>query len=83
MYIEYDGEQHFKAVEQFGGEQGYKERQQADRDKTDYARKQKIPLLRIRYDQISDIPDLIDRFIENPSISHINPAIENKKYYKV
>lgn len=62
FFIEFDGEQHFKPIEQFGGVSEFKSRQIADWNKNKYARQHKIPLLRIRYDQIVVIPDLIDSF---------------------
>lgn len=47
--IEYDGEQHFRVVEHWGGESGLKERQYHDQIKTLYCNKNNIPLLRIPY----------------------------------
>ena len=47
--IEYDGEQHFKSKEHFGGEQGFLTRQKHDQIKTDYCKNNNIPLLRISY----------------------------------
>jgi hypothetical protein len=82
LLIEFDGEQHFKPVEMFGGEAEFKARQIADWDKNKYAKQHKIPLLRIRYDQIGIIPSLIDKFLEHPSINRFNPLIDNTKYYK-
>lgn len=82
LLIEFDGEQHFKPVEMFGGEAEFKARQIADWDKNKFAKQQKIPLLRIRYDQLGIIPSLIDKFLEHPSTSRFNPMIDNTKYYK-
>lgn len=42
-FIEYDGEQHFKPVKQWGGEAGFKERQARDEEKNGYE------LIRIPY----------------------------------
>ena len=57
--IEYDGEQHFKAVEHFGGEEGLKRRQENDKIKTDYCLKNHIRLIRIRYwESVKAILDL-------------------------
>jgi len=63
--IEYDGEQHFKSVDFFGGEEGYKARQINDKIKTKFCKDNKIPLLRISFNQIDNIPDIIEKFIEN------------------
>jgi len=51
MRIEYDGVQHFKSIDYFGGENGFKKRQQNDKIKNIYCIKNKIKLLRIRYDE--------------------------------
>lgn len=48
-FIEYDGEQHFKPVEQWGGEQGLKDRQASDAAKNNWAKEKGIPLIRIPY----------------------------------
>lgn len=47
--IEYDGEQHYQAVDFFGGEEGLKRRKHNDDIKNQYCKKNKIPLLRIPY----------------------------------
>ena len=82
-FIEFDGEQHFKSVEQFGGIEGYKKRQIADRDKNKYAKQNKTLLLRIRYDQIAEIPDLIDKFLDKGKVGELNPVLTERKYYSI
>ena len=47
--IEFDGEQHFNAVELFGGEEQLKIQQERDKNKNEYCKKHNIPLLRIPY----------------------------------
>lgn len=47
--IEYDGEQHFKPVDLFGGNEGFKEAQKRDQIKNTYCKVHNIPLLRIPY----------------------------------
>jgi hypothetical protein len=61
MCIEYDGEQHFKAVDHFGGEEGLKIRQLHDKIKTSYCEQNNILLLRINYDE--DIEEKLHSFI--------------------
>ena len=56
--IEYDGEQHYKAVEMWGGEEGLKERQKRDKEKNEWASANGITLIRIPY-TLNDIK-LID-----------------------
>jgi len=58
MCIEYDGEQHFKIVEKWGGKKGLKKRQKNDKIKTQYCKNNNINLLRIRYDE--DIENIIN-----------------------
>ena len=61
MCIEYDGEQHFKVVDHFGGEEGLKIRRNHDQIKTNYCEQNNILLLRIKYDE--DIEEKLHSFI--------------------
>ena len=47
--IEYDGIQHFKIVEKWGGEEKLKTQQERDKRKDEYCKKKGIPLIRIPY----------------------------------
>lgn len=47
--IEYDGEQHFKPVENWGGEEAFKIQQQRDNKKNQYCQEHNIILIRIPY----------------------------------
>lgn len=47
--IEYDGEQHFRAVKFFGGQKGLIERQEHDHQKDQYCKDHQIKLIRIPY----------------------------------
>lgn len=51
LCIEYDGEQHFKSVEYFGGDVGFKQRQINDDIKNKYCKDNNIELIRISYKQ--------------------------------
>jgi len=51
MCIEYDGEQHFRPIEYFGGEKTYLESKKRDNIKNKYCEYNKIKLLRISYKQ--------------------------------
>lgn len=53
--IEFDGAQHFKKVDFFGGQKGFQKRIQKDFFKTQWCKKQGIPLIRISYTKIGDI----------------------------
>lgn len=47
--IEYDGQQHFKPIDLFGGEEGFKKRKENDLIKTQYCIEHDIQLIRIPY----------------------------------
>ena len=49
--IEFDGVQHFKIVEKWGGVDGLKERQEKDNIKNEYCKNNNIHLLRIKYNE--------------------------------
>ena len=54
--IEYDGEQHFKSVEKWGGEEQLNIQKERDARKNAYCREQGIPLIRIPYTvKLSDL----------------------------
>lgn len=60
LCIEYDGEQHFRSVDYFGGEDGFQQRQHNDEIKTQYCESHNIHLLRIPY--YKNIEDELDNF---------------------
>lgn len=64
--IEYDGLQHFKPVDHFGGEEGFKQRQHNDSIKNQFCKLNNINLLRIRYDQ--DVETELDNFFNNTKL---------------
>jgi hypothetical protein len=47
--IENDGEQHFRPIELFGGQEGFEYNQKRDQIKNDYCKKNNITLLRFPY----------------------------------
>ena len=53
--IEYDGEQHFKSVERWGGEEKLKKQQEYDKIKNNYAINHNLPLIRIPYTHYKDL----------------------------
>lgn len=61
--IEYDGEQHFRTVETWGGEETLENIQKRDAIKNEYCIKKNIPLLRIKYDD--QFFKLIDEFLKD------------------
>ena len=58
--IEFDGEQHFRPVEYFGGENKYNRQLKSDKLKTDYCQKNKINLIRIPYWKIDEINTILE-----------------------
>jgi len=60
--VEYDGEQHYKSIEFFGGDSTLKETQYRDNIKTNYCYENDIILCRIKYNQ--DIYKELSKYIE-------------------
>ena len=61
--IEYDGEQHFKSVKYFGGEQHLKYLKNHDKIKDNFCKENGIPLLRIPYYKFDSIEEELNDFI--------------------
>ena len=59
--IEYDGEQHFRIVNFFGGEKGFIERQYRDNLKTQYCKNNNIKLIRISYTEFNNIEEILTK----------------------
>lgn len=66
--IEYDGEQHFRPVDFFGGEKGFNERKFNDQIKNNYCLSSNIPLLRIPYWDFNSIEKILNDFIKELSL---------------
>ncbi len=65
--IEYDGEQHFKPIEYFGGEEAYQNRIKNDEIKNKYCEMHKINLIRIPYIlKECEVKEIIMNIIQNP-----------------
>ncbi len=83
--IEFDGTQHFSSSHWYNKRKHiYLECIEADDRKTKFCERRKIPLLRIRYDQIDKTGRVLDRFFKNPTkyTRRHNPYLSNKKYYE-
>jgi hypothetical protein len=59
--IEFDGEQHFHPVSHFGGIMAYEKLKINDKIKNDYCEDNYINLIRIRWDQIDEISQILQR----------------------
>lgn len=53
--IEYDGQQHFKSIKIFGGQERFKKTQETDDFKNKWALKNNIPLIRIPYTRLDTL----------------------------
>ena len=53
--IEYDGEQHFRAVDFFGGEERFLQQKENDRKKTEWCKDNNVKLIRIPYTDYDNI----------------------------
>lgn len=62
MCIEYDGIQHFKPVDAFGGQSYFDKVMKHDAIKTNYCAKNNIVLLRVRYDE--NVKEKLDEFFK-------------------
>jgi len=58
--IEFDGKQHFEPIKLFGGKKAFDETVKRDNIKNLYCEQNKIPLLRISYDQIDHIEEILE-----------------------
>ena len=66
LCIEYDGDQHFKPVAIFGGDQTHRKIVERDNIKNEYCQKNNIHLLRFnRFDKVKDIGDRISLIINS------------------
>ena len=62
ILLEFDGIMHFEPIY---GEKAFKDKIRNDQIKTNFCKKNNIPLLRIKYDKIKFIDVILDVFIEN------------------
>ena len=65
--IEYQGEQHYRPIDYFGGEEKYNKQVARDNIKKEYCKKNNIPLLLIPYWDYKNIEKIINDFINNIS----------------
>lgn len=60
LLIEYQGEQHYRAVEWFGGETAFKIAKKRDEAKVEYCTQNKIPLLCIPFWEFNNIKEILE-----------------------
>lgn len=61
--IEFDGEQHFKIINYWGGIDKLKKQQKNDMIKNCFAKKMDIKLLRIKFDEVNNINNILKKVI--------------------
>lgn len=80
IIIEYDGEQHFKPVDYFGGEEYFIERQRKDEEKDEYCENKNIHLVRIKYNasMYEMTLDIINAIKQNYYQNELNQLKNNR-----
>lgn len=63
--IEFDGKQHYQPMEFFGGVKAYESLKINDKIKSEYCEDNYIELIRIRYDQIEKVDNILSRYFIN------------------
>lgn len=61
--IEFNGKQHYTAMEFFGGEEGFQKTISRDKNKANFCEENNIELLVISYDQIDSIESILECFL--------------------
>lgn len=64
-FIEFDGQQHHKSIEFFGGEEGLRKTQERDALKNAYAYEHNIKMIRIPYYYLNNIEEFLEPFFAN------------------
>ncbi|AII28086.1 homing endonuclease [Bacillus phage Bobb] len=83
-YIEYDGEQHFRPVDFWGGAQGFKDQKYRDKQKEEYVKQKGAGLLRIPYTiSTPEIYEAIINFLKDEvSVEPLDAEkLSNAEYY--
>lgn len=62
--IEYNGKQHYKEMEFFGGKKSFQEQKKRDKIKVKYCKDNNIPLLIIPYTEFERIEEIISSFLK-------------------
>ena len=65
LAIEYNGQQHYKAIDFFGGEKTFKRRQELDEQKRQYCKNNSIKLIEIPYWDYNNIENILNKVINN------------------
>ena len=66
MLIEYDGRQHYEAVERFGGEKEFERQLKSDQLKNDFAKIEGIKLVRISFKDKNKLEEILESILISP-----------------
>lgn len=67
LFIEFDGQQHYKPVKTFGGQKTFEDTQANDLIKNIFCAHNNYPLLRIKWNQTKELEHLVIQFIKDHS----------------
>jgi len=67
LLIEYNGRQHYEAIDVFGGEKYFEIQQEHDKRKREYANNNKFILLEIPHWKYDDITNILDTYLQEVS----------------
>jgi very-short-patch-repair endonuclease len=68
--IEFDGIQHFKEIKDFGGKKGFDDGRKRDECKNKWCIENNIKLIRIKYDKIDNIKEILSKELLNLDIKN-------------
>lgn len=74
LLIEFQGAQHERPIEHFGGEEQFKIQQEHDRRKREYAKEHNIDLLEIWYYDYDNIEDILTNYLNLETVETVIPA---------
>jgi len=75
MCIEYDGEQHFRPIEYFGGIKTFEKQIERDKIKNDYYLDNNIKLIRIPFNMFDEIENILISELNKSKSSTINKEL--------
>ncbi len=79
MCIEFDGEQHFRPVDYFGGIKSFKRQKRNDQIKNDYCRDNNIKLVRIPFYHFNRIEDILKYHLIKENNGSINTRTDTRR----
>ena len=71
LLIEFQGIQHERQTEYFGGEKQFEVQQEHDKRKRQYAKNHNINLLEIWYYDINNIEEILDNYLNNLKLESV------------